>query len=1310
MCDFVEKYNFTGVIIQDNYRYLSRMKKLCLFFIFIFSMFVNAQNVSFNIEWNTDNKLHFGDYSVAVPNFKSDNFLYQDFTQSILFTAKIRTNGWVDEKSVRITNLNLTDIAEADLGVLDKKNIPDNINVKLQNTNNKIFSEALVTFSPVIKTETGFKKVTSVSLEYNPGNRNQQRNGYEAFSSSDYTGIRNSVLSTGEWYRFYVEKSGIYRINRSFLQQLGLNTNVDPRKIKIYGNGGRMLPLSNNSDYPIDLEEVAIQLIGEEDGIFDSGDYILFYAEGTDNWNQESLTNLNLYDNRSYYYVTASGSDGKRIQQMVQPEGNADMVINTYNERKFHEQDLVNIGRLGRKWFGEQFGIQSSQTFEFSFPNIVTTENIGISINAASDAANVTSMAVSANGQGLGNIGFTAISSSSSLVFSDVSVNYTTTASQNIAIQLTYNNGGNPSSRAYLNFININAICNLAGQNKQFRFHNNSSGTNIGIAEYQISNASGINQVWDITDRFNITAAANAGQNSFSFKSELGEIKYYAAVVSSDYYTPLRESNSRVVNQNLKGTVFNNSNGQFQDIDYLIITPAFLNSEAERLANFHRNQNQYNVKVVNLETIYPEFSSGKQDIGAIRNFVKYVYWNASNDTRRVKYLNLFGDASFDFKNRIPNNTNIVPIFHSLNSNSLSNSTISDDFFGMMDDNEGLMNSATHDLDVAVGRMVVSNISQAREMVDKVIEYHNPLSYGRWRNNFSLISDDVDESWEQVIQSQLDQLGNNIGNEKPSVNVLKIHSDSYIQEASAGGQRYPKAKQDIINAFEQGSLVFNYFGHGGEDVLASERLFERTDAQNLNNRYKYPLFVTVTCEFTRFDNPYRPTAGESTYWNPRGGAISLLTTTRRIDVTTGQNINTAFAAQLYGYAPSGDNNISIAEALRRAKNGYHSQTLMVFYIGDPALKLAIPKPTIVLTEVNGEPVAESEFIFKALSHVTLKGEVRNEAGNQILTNYNGELAVQIFDKSINRATLGNDGTTNSLGQLIIMNFTTLGETIFRGNASINNGLFEFSFVVPRDITIPVGSGRISFYAKRNQPLLEDQTGYNTDIQIGGINTDAPADNTGPRVRLYMNDETFVNGGITNENPIFLAFLEDENGINTASGIGHDIVAILDGDESNPYILNDYYETELDDYTKGKVRYPFRNLEKGLHTITFRAWDVYNNPVTAEIQFIVMGDENITLKNVLNYPNPFVNYTQFWFTHNRPFEPLEVQVQIMTITGKIVKTINQSVSTEGFLSREITWDGRDDFGDRIGKGVYVYKLTVKSTSSNKKAEKIEKLVIL
>ena len=429
---------------------------------------------------------------------------------------------------------------------------------------------------------------------------------------------------------------------------------------------------------------------------------------------------------------------------------------------------------------------------------------------------------------------------------------------------------------------------------------------------------------------------------------------------------------------------------------------------------------------------------------------------------------------------------------------------------------------------------------------------------------------------------------------------------------------------------------------------------------------------------------------------------MITTVRTIGQSTAENLNDVIENKLFAYSQT--NYPSIAEALRQTKNASfnNSASRVIFYIGDPALMLAIPKSKIVLTKINDVLITQTVDDLKALSFIKLSGEIQDENG-AVLPNFSGELFVNIFDKNYLRTTYNNDGFSPPI------TYNNLGETIFRGNASVSNGTFEFGFVVPKDIKIPLGNGRISFYAKQNQQLF-DKTGYDSSIKIGGLNTNAVADVTPPKVQLYMNDETFVNGGVTNQSPFFLAFLEDEHGINTASGIGHDIVAILDGDETKPIILNDYFETELNNYKIGKIRFPLRGIAKGLHTIKFKVWDVYNNYMSAEIQFVVAGDEDVTLTNVLNYPNPFVNYTQFWFSHNKPFEPLEVQVQVMTITGKVVRSINQNIVTDGFLSREITWDGKDDFGDAIGKGVYIYKLTVRATLSNKISEKIEKLVIL
>lgn len=742
-------------------------------------------------------------------------------------------------------------------------------------------------------------------------------------------------------------------------------------------------------------------------------------------------------------------------------------------------------------------------------------------------------------------------------------------------------------------------------------------------------------------------------------------------------------------------------------------------THAERLAQINRDQYGLNVKVLGLSAIYNEFSSGNQDVAAIRNMIKYVYDNASVPENRVKYVCLFGDGSFDYKDRVQNNTNIVPSWYSLNSFSITNSFVSDDFYGMMDANEGAMTTSDK-LDIAVGRILADTPQRGKEMVDKIESYYTKEAYGSWRNNFVVVSDDVDESWESILQETTNTIGDLVSQEKPFMNVTKIHSDAFQQESSSGGDTYPEVTEELVNSVDNGALVLNYFGHGGEEGLAHERIFQKTHIQNLRNFLKLNCFVTVTCEFTKFDNPYKETAGEFTYWSKEAGAIGLISTTRQIFVTTGISFNNILGQYLFSYS---DNDAyedyeypSMAEALRLTKNNPsisgNSQRRLVFFIGDPAMKLAFPKPNIRLTKINDVPIGQATDTLKALSYVKLAGEVTDVSGN-IISNYNGTLSTTIYDKEINRQTLANDGTILS-GELIKLDYKTLGEVILRGQASVTNGQFEFDFVVPKDVGIPVGYGKVSFYAK-HETQLEDQTGANINtVKIGGLNADAEEDNIGPVITLYMNDENFVSGGITNESPTLLVKLEDANGINTASGVGHDIVAIIDGDETNPYILNDYYQTEVDDYKKGVVSFPFRDLEPGLHTLSLKAWDVYNNSSVSEIQFVVFDeDQELVIDNVLNYPNPFVNYTEFWFNHNSS-DPLDVSIQIFTVSGKLIRTLNGQtsggVTITSSLSKDIVWDGRDDFGDKIGKGVYIYKLTVRSATLNKKVEKIEKLVIL
>jgi hypothetical protein len=1273
------------------------MRNLVFYFILLLPILSFGQiKGDINIEW-LENNTTSSNNIVKAPIFEGNSYFYDEYQQSLLYNLNLNISNELNEKSIQITIVTYEPISLNALGNLNTALIPSSTKATLYATKSRNIIQNFLRISPIIKDNSGFKRIKSFSYSLNNGTT--KRNAF----SKNKVSISNSILASGDWYRFYIEKSGVYKISKDFLQQLGININgVNPKKIKIYGNGGRMLPLSNEIFYPSDLTENAIQIQGENDGVFNTDDYILFYGEGTSNWNEESQTNLNLYDTKSYYYINIQGADGKRIPDMQQPSGAITLNLTTYDDYKFHEVDQKNIAEVGRQWFGESFEIIQDQEFAFDFPNIDTTVPVKMNLVSASAAYTPTSFKITANGQDVNTISFPILTTSSSIQFYSGTSNNTFLGSTSIKIKLSYNNNGVPGSKGFLDYIRLVAKSKLQGYGKQFPFQYDLSSSSLGIVSYDLSNASSISQIWDVTDIYNVSKFENNNQNSFSFKANLGELKKYIAISPNDYYSPLKETKSKISNTNIKGTVFKNTQGLFQDIDYLIITPEFLRSQAENLASFHQKNSKLNVKVLTLESIYQEFSSGKQDIAAIRNCIRYIYDNASSTDKRVRYVNLFGDASYDYKKRITNNSNIVPIYESLVSNTAGEASFaSDDFYGLMDDSEGNITYHFGGIDIAVGRMLINNTMQAEEMVNKVIEYHNKKAFGNWRNNYISLADDSDKATDVSLQSRQNALADEITHQKPFINVTKILLDSYTQEASAGGQRYPKAKSDFYDEFEKGALVFNYLGHGGEDGLSSERIWDKSDSQNVDNQYKYPLFITITCEFSRFDNPQRPTAGEYIYWNPKGGAISLISTIRSIGQYNAENFNDLFAKHLLSYGST--QYVSIAEALRISKNeNPNSSTNVVLYLGDPALFLAIPKPKIALTKVNDIPVSQGIPDFKSLGKMKITGEITDE-NNTPITNYNGVLSTILFDKTITKSTLNNDGYSPPI------NFTTLGEAIFRGNATVTNGKFEYNFIVSKDIRIPLDSGKLSFYSQKND-LLEDVTGYDTTIKVGGINENAVADNNNPKVKLYMNDETFVSGGITNESPIFIALMEDESGINTAGGIGHDIVAVLDGDVSNPFILNDYYQTALDDFTKGNLHFPLRNLKTGLHTISLTVWDAYNNPTTSEIQFLVVGNEMITLTNVLNYPNPCVNYTEFWFTHNKPNEPLEVQVQVLTITGKVVWTKNQTIINSGFLSREINWDARDDFGNKIGKGVYVYKLTVKAILSNKKVEKYEKLVIL
>lgn len=1115
----------------------------------------------------------------------------------------------------------------------------------------------------------------------------------------------HSVLATGDWYKFKTTSTGIYKISYSDLLKMGIPvTSIDPKNIRIYGNGGAMLPEANAAERWDDLQENSIFVSGESDGKFDQNDYILFYATAPNSWVYDSVAGrfyhrIHSYSNFSCYFLTTSLGPGKRIQNAAPVTSPADYLINKYNDRFFHEKDSLNLIKSGRNWYGEVFDIQTVYNYSFNFPTLTAGSRVFARFSAAGRSSSLSTFTYNVNGNQM----VTTIPSLSLYFTDDFAREVTDTFSfiansTTLSVSISYNKP-TLSAIGWLNFLEFNLTRDLKMSSGQLQFRSVYGKGPGKVCEYKVQNASNQTKIWDVTQPLTPTLIdAVVSGNECIFKATSDVLREFVAHNGTSYYTIAFIE--KVTNQDLHGT------GQ---PDMVIVGPHDFISEANRLAQLHKNQDGMDVLVVEPKQIYNEFSSGQTDATAIRDFMKMLYDRAgSNASLLPRYLLLFGDGSYDNKNRIPNNSNLIPTWQSEISLHPAYSYVSDDYYGLLDDNEG--SGANGHLDIGIGRLPVKNITQAKEAVNKIYRYYQDASnptgltiprLGDWRNTICFIADDEDSNLHLI---QAEALASYVDTAFRTLNIDKIYFDAFPQVSTPTGQRYPEVNTAINNRVAKGALLINYTGHGGETGWSHERVLEVSDIQSWGNYSNMPAFVTATCEFSRFDDPERTSAGEWVFLNSNGGGICLFTTTRLSFSSTNYTLNLNFLQNTFkkinGEYPR------MGDIIRKAKvaSGSLSYNRNFVLLGDPALKLCIPEFGAEITHFNTHPVdnISSPDTLKALQKVTIKGKITDGTGS-VKTDFNGIVYPSVYDKSIQNSTLANDPYSYPY------NFTLQKNLLYKGKASVNQGIFQFSFVVPKDIAYNYGKGKISIYASNQQT---DATGFFENFIIGGSASNVAADNQGPEIELFLNDKKFVFGGITDQNPLLLVYVSDSNGINTiGNGIGHDAVAILDNNTQKSIVLNDYYEAALDDYTRGVIRYPFKKISEGSHSLKVKLWDVYNNSSDSYLDFIVASSSEIALRHVLNYPNPFSTHTSFMFEHNQAATPLNVKIDIFTITGKKVKTLETQLTTEGNLvyPEEITWDGRDEFGDVMGRGVYLYKLRV-STQNGSSTEKIEKLVIL
>lgn len=1125
--------------------------------------------------------------------------------------------------------------------------------------------------------------------------------------------VTSSVLKEGSgiWYKISVKQDGIHKIDKAFLEACGINTEgLNPNHINIYGNGEGKLPELNSIYRTDDLAKNAIYIEGESDGSFDEGDYILFYGWGPHRWYATGGTlynqDRNVYSDVSVYFINVNSSEiPKRVSNLasvLMPETNT---VTSYSYMDVHEIDQVSLVKGGQRWYGELFDTELERTFSFVVPNILSSSpanfRVSIGTNARSSAG--TQQVYSVNGIQIDASVLPSVSAD--WARSEKSLNYASPTS-NLAFKVSITRN-TPNVLTYLDRIVLNARRSLVFYNGQFNFSDLSSVGAGNIAEFKLSSLPTNGFVWDLTDRHDPKRViGNFNGSVYEFRLPTDTIRQFVASNNLNFYIPERIGVQGY--QNLH---------ELPQAELVIVTHKSFLSQANRLADLHRSEG-LTVNVATTEEIYNEFSSGMVDPTAIRSFAKMFFDRGIlNPTNRIEHLLLFGDGTYDPKNRVPNNNYYVPTYQVLESENHISAMVTDDYFGLLSDSDAI--SPSDLVDIGVGRLLVSDVTTGRQQVDKIEHYMkngsalyassanaccgevgtNNSTFGDWRLNYVQIADDEEGGY--FINNDCEPQYKYVSLNHPEMNCDKLYTDAYSQVTSAGGERYPDVFDAITNRVNRGALVVNYVGHGGEVGLAEERVVTIPQIQSWTNIDRMNIFVSATCEFTKYDDPTRVSAGEWVSLNPTGGSIALMTTTRSVFF----GVNTITGKRFFENVFSRDANnspLSFGEIMRLTKNasGSSDNKRSFTLIGDPALKIALPRMRIVTDSINGlDPQIEMDTL-RALSKVTIKGHLEDFNGNQ-LTSFNGVLAPSIFDKHKIQNTLGQDPLSP------VIPFEIQRNIVYKGKATVTNGLFEFSFVVPKDINLSFDFGKISYYADNG---VFDASGSDTSFYIGGIDPNGVNDIVGPEINLFLNDQAFVNGGITDETPVLIAKLFDENGINTVgNGIGHDLMAIIDQKTADPIVLNEYYTSDVDSYQSGTVQYTMPTLVPGKHTLTLKVWDVNNNSSEETIDFIVQEKQDVVLDHVLNYPNPFTTRTEFFFEHNQVCNELETQVQIFTVSGKLVKTINQSVTTQGFRSAGIEWDGKDDFGDQLAKGVYIYRLKVKTTDGQT-AEKLEKLVLL
>ncbi len=1089
---------------------------------------------------------------------------------------------------------------------------------------------------------------------------------------------QGSVLSKNNWYKIAITKSGIYKIDGNFLKKAGIDLKqIKPETIQVFGNGGKMLPQANAEKRAEDLMENAIMLIGMEDGIFDSNDYLMFFGESPHTINYDSENDLlhhtnHYYSDSTFYFFTFGHSLGLRVAEQKSIESSNQ--IESLDFFDFHEIDSKNmiglgggdLGGSGREWYGENLFSGSSVSFDLNTLGIVSGSKFRLFSSVLGNATSPFLVDIRLNKDSL--VGQHRLKSIGNYIYDTKGIEdkrqfefiSKSLDRQTISYSITENGG-----QGFINYFEWQFRRKIQFYQEQFIAYCTDC-EKLPDIKFTINNKTSKQYIWDISEKY-VPKYINQQTESipiFTINSNY-ELKKIIFFSTDNLLIPQQIYN--IDNQNLH---------QYETPNLLIISPKKWISEAERLANFRQKYDGLSVQVVELSSVYNEFSSGSPDPTAIRDFVRHLW--LKNPTE-LKYLLLFGDASYDYKNLIQFSTiepNLqIPTYQSRESLNPITSFSSDDYFGFMEESEGDWienNAGNHTLDIAVGRLPVKTAKEAKEVVDKLIYYsQNPKSFGEWRKKILFVADDGDAN---IHQKSADELASIAQKLIPDIRIDKFYLDDYPLVSSANGALSPQATQHLLEAINKGALIVNYSGHGGPDGWTEEKLLTRKEIDLWRNLNNMPIFLTATCSFGRYDDPASVSGAEMAILNPRGGAIALLTTSRPVYANTNYLLNKAF------YEALAEQKSRIGDVFKQTKNrslsGVNNRNFIL--LGDPSMAFAKPTKTIFLTEINKKPPLNQTL--KALSRIELKGVIKNTE-NEIDKSFSGKVVIFLFDKAVEKNTLGQ--------KFDKFTYQAIQNIIYQARVDCKNGVFESSFILPKDIDYRIGRANFYFYALSNDSTM-DAAGYENNIFIGGSDELLLEDKIGPIIQLSVD-----------ENNMLEVDVSDDSGINISEmSLGHAITLILN--DTLTTILNPYYYAG-NDFKEGQIKYFLGDLRPGKNKIYFKIWDINNNSTETTLLFEVKT-KNLKLFDFNIFPNPFDTFTNFTIWHNAEEQDLVYELLIYDLQGKLIYKTQDNC----YLCPNIINFGMNIENPSI-EGLLFYKFILQSSSGNQIVQASGKLLL-